>query len=50
MVWGRGGLFTVSKPRQHLGTKGKFHPRTGTEGEERYSSTLSLTSALGGDR
>ena len=31
--------------------KGKVHPRTGlegTEGEYRYSSTLSLTSALGG--
>jgi hypothetical protein len=29
--------------------KGKFHPRTGhkgPEGEQRYSSTLSLTSAL----
>ena len=31
--------------------KGKVHPRTGLEGPEgeyRYSSTLSLTSALGG--
>jgi hypothetical protein len=31
--------------------KGKFHPRTdhaGLEGEYRYSSTLSLTSALDG--
>jgi len=31
--------------------KGKVHPRTGhegPEGEERYSFTLSLTSALGG--
>jgi hypothetical protein len=30
--------------------RGKFHPRTGHEGPERetYSSTLSLTSALGG--
>ena len=31
--------------------KGKFHPRTsheGPEGEQRYSSTLSLTSALDG--
>ena len=31
--------------------KGKIHPRTGHEGpevEKRYSSTLSLTSALGG--
>ena len=31
--------------------KGKFHPRTvheGTEGEYRYSSTLSLTSTLNG--
>ena len=34
-----------------VGGKGKVHPRTdheGPEGEERYSSTLSLTSALDG--
>jgi len=40
----------------HLNTKGKFHPITGHEGpdlEQRYSSILSLTSALdrvGGQR
>jgi hypothetical protein len=29
--------------------KGKGHPRTGPEGEQRYSFTLSLTSKLDGD-
>jgi hypothetical protein len=30
--------------------KGKAHPRTGPEGEYRYISALSLTSALDGGR
>jgi hypothetical protein len=36
-----------------LAGKGRFHPRTdheGLKGEKRYSSTLSLTSALDGGR
>jgi hypothetical protein len=37
--------------RDNFASKGKVHPRTGhqgPEGEQRYSSTLSLTSALNG--
>jgi NAD(P)H-hydrate repair Nnr-like enzyme with NAD(P)H-hydrate dehydratase domain len=42
---------TVSVPMTYKGKKGKVHLITGhkdLQGEQRYSSTLSLTSALGG--
>ena len=43
---------TMSYPRHNKG-EGKVYPRTGhagPEGEKRYSSTLSLTSALDGGK
>ena len=45
------GLGFTQPPIEMSKGKGKFHPRTdheGPEGEERYSSTLSLTSVLDG--
>ena len=47
---GRSTLQTTN-PRETLSSVGKVHPRTGREGpdgEEKYSSTVSLTSALDG--
>jgi hypothetical protein len=42
-------VYTVTSNKIKVKIKGEVHPRTGhegPEGEERYNSTLSLTSAL----
>ena len=49
--WNEDHILIVYVLEKYINDKGKVHPRTGHEGpkgEQRYSSTLSLTSALDG--